>query len=53
MGYRLLAAVAGLVLLLCASAYAVVAASLPRRGGEAPLPTTGSRKSMRILRVAE
>ena len=38
MGYRLLAAAAGLVLVLLAAAYVVVAASLPRRGGEAPLP---------------
>jgi penicillin amidase len=36
--YRVLMAAAGLVLLLLASAYALVAASLPRRGGEAALP---------------
>ena len=35
---RLLAAAAGLVLLLIAAAYALVAASLPRRAGEARLP---------------
>ncbi len=35
---RLLAAAAGLVLLLTAAAYALVAASLPRRAGEARLP---------------
>ena len=39
---RLLAAAAGLVLLLTAAAYALVAASLPRRAGEAPLPGLGS-----------
>ena len=38
MGLRVLAAVIGLVLLLTASVYAVLAASLPRRGGEAVLP---------------
>jgi penicillin amidase len=39
LGYRVLAAAAaGLALLLLASAYLVVAAALPRRGGEAPLP---------------
>jgi penicillin amidase len=35
---RVLAAAAGLVLLLTASVYAVLTASLPRRTGEAPLP---------------
>ena len=39
---RLLAAAAGLVLLLIAAAYALVAASLPRRAGEARLPGLGS-----------
>ena len=34
----MLATAAGLVLLLLGAAYAVVAASLPRRAGEAPLP---------------
>ena len=38
MAKRVLAVVAALVLLLGASGYAVVAASLPRRGGEALLP---------------
>lgn len=38
MGYRVLAAAAGLILVLLAAAYLIVAASLPRRGGEAPLP---------------
>lgn len=35
---RLLALAAGLLVLLLGSAWLVVAASLPRRGGEAPLP---------------
>jgi penicillin amidase len=35
---RLLAIAAGLVLVLLASAYALLATSLPRRSGEAPLP---------------
>ena len=38
MRYRVLAAAAGLILVLLAAAYLIVAASLPRRGGEAPLP---------------
>ncbi|HVJ29375.1 MAG TPA: penicillin acylase family protein, partial [Gammaproteobacteria bacterium] len=38
MAKRVLAVASGLVLLLFASAYVVVAASLPRRGGEAQLP---------------
>ena len=38
MGLRLLAVAAGLGVALLASAYAVLAASLPRRSGEAPLP---------------
>jgi len=32
--YRVLAAVAGLILVLLATAYFIVAASLPRRGGD-------------------
>ncbi len=38
MGLRVLAAAAALVLLLAVAAYAVLAAALPRRGGEAVLP---------------
>src|SRR5688572_3862768 len=39
---RVLAIAAGLVLVLLASAYAVLATSLPRRSGEAPLPGLAS-----------
>lgn len=38
MALRLLAAAAGLLLLLTVSVYAVLAAALPRRSGEAPVP---------------
>ena len=49
---RVLAAAAGLVLLLLAAAYAVVAASLPRRGGEAPLPGLAApRDASRSIRA--
>jgi penicillin amidase len=43
-----LAAVAGLILLLLAAAYLVVAASLPRRGGEAPLPGLSASVSVAL-----
>ena len=42
MGLRVLAIAAGLVLVLLASVYAVLAASLPRRSGEASLPGLAS-----------
>lgn len=38
MGIRVLAALAGLILALAVTVYAFLAASLPRRAGEAPLP---------------
>ena len=48
MAKRLLAVAAGLVLLLLVSAYFVVAAALPRRGGEAPLPGLAASVSVAL-----